>query len=127
MFLDVLGVYFRNNQRHIRVHPIGAGVVDNHSAGFYSDRSKFLADGAAGKQSHVNAVKGISLGFFHFIGFAPNGQFLASRAGRSQQLQVGKREIPFVQQIDKFLTYGTRSAQNCQIVLFHDVYPFLFP
>ena len=119
MFGDVLGIHFRDDQGHIRVHPVGAGVVDDHGPGLDGDGSKGLGDAAASEQGHIHSIKGIGLGFFHFIGLAPDGEFLAGAAGRSQQFQVLEGEIPFVQQIDEFLSNGARSTQDGQIVFFH--------
>ena len=121
MFGDVLGIHFRDDQGHIRVHPVGAGVVDDYGPGLDSDGSKGLGDAAAGEQGHIHSIEGIGLGFFHFIGLAPDGEFLAGAAGRCQQFQVLEGEIPFVQQIDEFLSNGARSTQDGQIVFFHGI------
>ena len=40
MLLNVCAIYFRNHERHIRLHPEDGGIVDHDSAGVARKRNK---------------------------------------------------------------------------------------
>ena len=84
VFQDGLGIDFRNDQRHFRIHTEGAGVVNDNCACLYRDGSKLFGDAAAGKQGDVNAVKGIFFRFLHDICFAFYRKLGSRAAGRGQ-------------------------------------------
>jgi len=48
VLVNVLRIDFRHNQRHIRVHAEGGGIIDDDGSGFDSRGGKFPAAGTAG-------------------------------------------------------------------------------
>ena len=58
MLLQVLRIYFRHNQRHVRLHPPRGAVVDTDGAGLHGCRDQLSGDlGGGGKERKIDALK----------------------------------------------------------------------
>ena len=84
MFQDRLGIDFRNDQGHFRIHTERAGVVNDNRACLHSNGGEIFGDAAACKQGDVDAVKGIFFRFLHRVGFAFYRKLGSRAAGRGQ-------------------------------------------
>ena len=93
MLENILRINLGHNQRHLRIHTEGAGVINNNSASLHSIRSELLRNAAACKQSNVNAFEGILRCLLNSIGLAHELNLLTCAALRSQKTQLCKREI----------------------------------
>ena len=120
---DVLGVNLRHNQRHFGVHTEGAGVINNNGTSLYSVGSKLLGNAATCEQSNINALERVLGSLLHSIYFAHKFNLLACAALGSQQMQFCKWEVSFFNQLQKFSTNSTGSAQNSNVILFHKILP----
>ena len=112
VFCNVFRVDFRDNQRHLRIHTEGGGVIDDYSASLGSFGSQSLADAATGEEGYINVFEGFRFRFFYSIFLTANHQLFAGRAFRCQKLQGSELEISFFKQTDKFLADSAGSAQN---------------
>ena len=110
MLQNILRVNLGHNQRYLRVHTEGAGVIDNHSASLHSVGSKLLRDAAASKESNINAFKGILGSLLHGIGFAHELNFLACATSGSQKTELCKREVTLFDEFQEFATNSTSST-----------------
>ena len=119
MASNSLRIYLRHYQWHLRIHAEGTGVINNNGTSLYSSRSKSLAGSTTGKESNIHTLERSISSLLHSVLLAHELNLLAGRTLGSQQLQLCKRKIALLNQIQEFLAYRTGSTQNSNIVLLH--------
>ena len=120
MLSGVLGVDFRNDQRHIGVHAERAGVVHKHGPRLDDGRRKPLGDVVLRRAQHdVHALEGLIAGQLHGDVLSLPGQQLPHGPFRRQQVQLRHREIPLRQDLHHLTAHRTGGAQDRNFILFH--------
>ncbi|MPM46204.1 hypothetical protein SDC9_92902 [bioreactor metagenome] len=122
-------VDFRHDERDIRVHTPGAGVVDDHRAASSDDGCKNLGGAAArGEQRDINAKI-----FKRILGQLTNGVFFAHEvdgsartACRGKEEVFRRRKFTLFQYAEEHSADHPCGADNCDLVLFHVALVFAF-
>jgi hypothetical protein len=111
-----LRIDFRNDQRHISVHPVGRTLVDHDTARLDRIGRKGPGDRALGcKKRHVDRGEHPGPSFLDRVFAARAFGNLADRPRRGEQPQRGHREISGVQELQQFLTGGAGRADDGDI------------
>ena len=108
------------DKRNFRVHAERARIIDDNRTSLHGSRSKCLAGCAAGKECNLYILEGIIGCFLNRIILAHKLYDFACRTLGSQKLQIGKRKITLLDQVQEFLSYGTRGAKDCYIIFLHE-------
>ena len=110
----VLSVALGHHQGHVVVHAEGRAVVNHHTAVFCDVGGKFLAGAGTGTgEGDVDVLEVIVvLQQLHLQFLATEGVCSAGTALRAEQHQFIHREISLVEQAQKLLAHGARSAHN---------------
>jgi hypothetical protein len=110
---DAVGVDLGDHQRHVRIHPEGGGVVDDHGAGLHRERREFAGNAAAGReQRDIDALEGALVKLFddHLLAAKIDG--LAGRACARQRLELTNRKGTSVHGGDEFGADGAGHADD---------------
>ena len=120
MAADVVGVDLGHDQRHVVLHPEGAGVVHEHRAGAHDGRRKPPGQIGLGRAEHdVHALEGRVGGLLDHHLAAGKGQLRAGAAGAGQRLKRGDGELALLEHLEHFATDGAGRTKNGNIELFH--------
>ena len=93
---DVARVDFRNHERDGIVHAEGAGIIDDHAAGFRGDRREFLGDAAAGaEQRDVDALECIFGQFLDRDLLPLNFSFLPTERAEASNVSLPNGKLRF--------------------------------
>ena len=112
-----MGVDFRDNEGDLRVHPPGAGIVDDDGAGCGGGRAESQGTVAAGgEQGDIDAGKGVFAEELHGDLPAFKGELLADGAFRGEKPQLSDRKIPSCQNVQHGATDCSGGPGNCDIV-----------
>jgi hypothetical protein len=106
-------INFRHDERDIRVHAEGAGIINDYATGLRGDRSEFLRDAAAGtEECDVDAFESVFGEFPHRQLRALERHRLARRTGRGKQGQFADGKFTLFQRLDHFHADSARRADH---------------
>ena len=107
MIFHCICIYFRNYERHARIHSEIVSVINNENAAINRFPSKYLAGtlGAFGscKERYIYTIKCIGSGFLNIILHSVYGLF-ARRS--SKDCEICNRELALIEHLYHFFAYG---------------------
>ena len=120
VLLHVLRIDFRDDQRHIRVHPERRGAINKHTARLDDGRGQLLRDVVlCGAQDNVDTFKCAVARFLDLDRLAAERHGLPGASGAGQRAQLRDGEAALFQDLHHFLADGARRAQDCYIIFLH--------
>src|SRR5690348_7400338 len=97
-----LRIDLRNDERHLRVHAEGGGVVHDHGALLHGERRETLGSApAGGKERDVDTAEAVLLELAYGERLVAEGERLSGGAGGGEETQLGKRETPLLETADE--------------------------
>lgn len=111
--LHCIRIHFRNNKRHVLIHPKCRTVINNNGAPINRNRTKLFTDGASGaKESNVNAVEAICGEFLNNVVFVLESEVFAGGAPGGQHFDGSIWEAAVGQDGEELLTDGAGNAHD---------------
>lgn len=106
-------VHFRNNKRHVHIHPEGRTVINNYGASTNRNRTKLFTDGASrAKEGYVDTVEAIGSEFLNNVVLVLEGEVLAGRALGGQHFDGAIGEVAVGQDGEELLTDGAGNTHD---------------
>ena len=114
---DRIGIHFRHDQRHVRIHAPGRGIVDHDRAGGADLRRPFLRHRAARRhQADVDVGEIVVLERFDLQGAVAIGDFDAHAAARGQRHDLVGRKFALGQNVEHLAPDIAGGADHCDLV-----------
>lgn len=108
-------IHFRNNKRHVLIHPKCGTVINNNGASINCNRTKLFTDGTSGaKESDVYAIEAIGGEFLDNVVFVLESEVFSGRALGGQHFDGSIGEAAVGQDGEELLTDGAGNAHDSQ-------------
>ena len=120
--IDILRVYFGNDQRNGFIHAPCAGIIDDNSSRLCRHWSKFQASVAArAEQGNVNvfSIKAGFRQFLHDIIPAKKCNLFSGAPLGGEEIIVFHGQLALLQNLKELAPYHAGCTNDCNVILFH--------